>query len=326
MIQKNSVSIVAPVYNEELVIEEFVRRLVTVITPLESNYTFELILVDDGSKDRTLEKMKQLARQETRLRVIQLRRNYGQTAALQAGLDAANGEIVITLDADLQHFPEEIPAFLEKLEQGYDIVCGWRHQRVEGIVRCWPSRVANYFIHRISGADIHDFGTTFRAYRAEFTRELRLLGEFHRYLPVLIMSMGGKVTELPIQNIECPLGKSNYGLGRTFGVLLDLILLQFLTHYLDRPLRIFGKIAAATFAVGASIISVLLIYAWISGVHAAQARLGWLMIAIFLLISSVQITLAGILAEMLTRVFFAQGDRRVYRVCREWNHETLANP
>lgn len=323
MIEPNSVSIVAPVYNEELVIEEFVRRLTVAITPLETNYTFEIILVDDGSKDHTLTKLKQLVAQEKRLRVIQLRRNYGQTAALQAGLDAAIGDIVITLDADLQHFPEEIPAFLEKLEEGYDIVCGWRHQRAEGVVRRWPSRVANYFIHRISGADIHDFGTTFRAYRAEFTRELRLLGEFHRYLPVLIMNMGGKATELPIQNIERPLGKSNYGLGRTFGVLLDLILLQFLTHYLDRPLRIFGKIATATFAVGASIISFLLVYAWISGVHAVQARLGWLMMAIFLLISAVQIVLAGILAEMLTRVFYAQGDRRVYKVYREWNRETI---
>lgn len=321
--KRNLVSIIAPVYNEEAVIEEFVRRVVAAITPLESNYAFEIILVDDGSKDQTLHKMKQMAAHEKRLQVIQLRRNYGQTAALQAGLDGAHGKIAITLDADLQHFPEEIPAFLDKLEQGYDVVCGWRHQRAEGIIRRWPSRVANHLIHLISGVNIHDFGTTFRAYRAEFVKELRLLGESHRYLPVLIANMGGKVTEIPIQNIERPAGESNYGLGRTFGVMLDLILLQFLTHYLDRPLRVFGKVAASGFIVGASIILMLVIYAWISGVHAVQERLGWFLVAVFSIISSVQILLTGILAEILVRVFYAQGDRRVYNVYQEWNYETV---
>jgi glycosyltransferase involved in cell wall biosynthesis len=319
---QNLVSIIAPVYNEEIVIEEFVRRVQNVIKILQSNYDFEIVLIDDGSRDSSLERLKNIAQHEPKLRVIQLRRNYGQTAALQAGLDAARGNIHITLDADLQHFPEEIPNFLDKLNQGYDVVCGWRYQRAEGIIRRWPSRLANILIHYISGIDIHDFGTTYRAYRAEFTKDLRLFGESHRFLPVLIANMGGKITEIPIQNIERPAGKSNYGISRTVGVLLDLILLEFLTHYLDRPLRIFGKVAAVSFITGFIIELILAIYSFISGINTVRAHLGWFLFAGLLMISSVQFLLTGILAEITTRVFYAQGDQRVYRVAKEWNYGT----
>jgi len=313
------VSVASPVYNEESSIEEFVKRISDAVGPLESQYSFEIILVDDGSEDQTLAIMKRLCGIEKRLRVIQLRRNYGQTAALQAGLDAAEGEIIATLDSDLQHFPEEIPAFLDKLEEGYDLVCGWRHRRSEGIMRRWPSRVANLLIRRIAGIKINDFGTTFRAYRADFTKDLRLLGEFHRFLPVLIANMGGRIAEIPIQNVERKMGKSSYGIGRTFGVLFDLMLLQFLTHYLDRPLRAFGKFAAAAFAAGAFIIGVLLVYAYAAGVQAVLEHIGWFMISIIFLLTSVQVILTGILAEILVRVLYAQGDRRVYSVRHEWN-------
>lgn len=313
------ISIIAPVYNEEAVIAEFIERMMAVITPLESEHEFEVILVDDGSRDRSLELMKTLARNDKRLRVIELRRNYGQTPALQAGLDAAKGEIVISLDADLQHFPEEIPQFLNKLAEGYDVVCGWRHQRNEGMIRRYPSRAANYLIRRISGLTIHDIGTTFRAYRAEFVSELRLLGEFHRFLPVLITHIGGRITEIPVQNIERPAGKSNYGIGRTFGVLLDLVLLQFLLHYFDRPLRLFGKIATPLLMLGIGIIGVLVVYAYLTGIQAVLEHIGWFIFSLIFILIAVQILLTGILAEVMIRVFYAHDDQRVYRIRHEWN-------
>ncbi len=316
------VSIVAPVYNEEPVIESFIERISDVICSLESKYVFEIILVDDGSSDHSLEKMKHKIKSGNRLRIIELCRNYGQTAAIQAGLDSARGDIIITLDADLQHFPEEIPSFLEKIEEGYDMVCGWRSHRAEGMVRRWPSRIANYFLKRISGVSVHDFGTTFRAYRKELVKELMLLGEFHRFIPALGQIVGAKISEITIQNIERPRGKSNYGLGRTFGVFLDLILLYFFTSYMDRPIRIFGKISALLFSLGMLILSALVVYAYIHNVHAVLERQGWFILSVMLVVSAGQTLLTGILAEILIRVHYGQNNKRVYRTRCEWNADT----
>ena len=311
----------APVYNEDPVIEAFIERISEAVCSPEPKYIFEIILVDDGSCDRSLEKMKHKINRESRLRIIELCRNYGQTAALQAGLDSARGDIIITLDADLQHFPEEIPYFLEKIEEGYDMVCGWRSRRAEGMVRRWPSRIANYFIRRISGVSVHDFGTTFRAYRKDLVKELMLFGEFHRFIPALGQIAGAKISEIPIQNIERPLGKSSYGLGRTFGVFLDLILLYFFTRYMDRPIRIFGKISAILFSSGMIILSALVIYAYTHNVHAVLERQGWFILSVMLILSAGQTLLTGILAEILIRVHYGQNNKRVYRTRREWNAE-----
>jgi glycosyltransferase involved in cell wall biosynthesis len=317
------VSIIAPVYNEEAVIEEFLSRVVGAIAGLKERYDFEILLVDDGSRDRSLAVMKRFSRFDRRVRVLELRRNYGQTPALQAGLDAARGDIFITMDSDLQHFPEEIPHFLDRLEAGYDCVCGWRHQRQEGVVRRWPSRVANYFLRRISGLDIHDFGTTYRSYRADIARNLRLFGEFHRFVPVLCHLEGGKIGEIPIRNIERPRGKSNYGLGRTLGVFFDLFLLHFLVRYLDRPLRAFGKVALACFAGGSTILAVLVACAYLLGYATFREHSGWFILGVMLILTSVQVLLAGILAELLIRVHFALGDRRVYHLRHEWNADNV---
>ena len=313
------VSVIAPVYNEEPVIDEFVRRLRAVMEALADKYDFEVLLVDDGSRDGSLARMKALVLAEPRLRVLELRRNYGQTAALQAGFDAARGEILLSMDSDLQHFPEDIPQFLETLETGYEVVCGWRHQRAEGIVRRWPSRVANLLLRGVSGLEIHDFGTTFRAYRAELVKDLRLLGDFHRYIPALARQAGGRITEVPIRNIARPAGESSYGLGRTVGVSLDLVLLYFLFRYMDRPMRAFGQLALFAATVGGGILGVLLVMAWMSGVPTVREHSGWFLISILLLLASIQIGLTGILAEILVRVLFGMGDRRVYAVRREWH-------
>jgi glycosyltransferase involved in cell wall biosynthesis len=312
------VSVVAPVYNEEAVIDEFVQRLRTVLDGLAERYTFEIVLVDDGSRDGTLAKMRALVAGEPRLRVLELRRNYGQTAALQAGFDAARGDILLTLDSDLQHFPEDIPQLLARLEEGFEVVCGWRHQRAEGVVRRWPSRGANLLLRWLSGLDIHDFGTTFRVYRAEVIKDLRLLGDFHRYIPALVRQAGGRIAEVPIRNVVRPAGQSSYGLGRTIGVSLDLVLLYFLSRYVDRPLRAFGQLALGAFAIGFVILCWLLGTAWVSGVPTVREHSGWFLIAIMMLLASIQIVLTGILAEILVRVLFGMGDRRVYAVRREW--------
>ena len=267
--------------------------------------------------------MKSYAKKYAFIRIIQLRRNYGQTAALQAGLDAAKGEIFITMDSDLQHFPEEIPRFLAKLAEGYDLVCGWRKDRREGIIRRWPSWVANRIMNLISKMEIHDFGTTYRAYRAEYARELRLLGESHRYLPIMVKDLGGKITEIPIQNIKRPAGKSHYGLGRTIGVLLDLFLLQFMTHYIDRPMRLFGLLSLVSFSGGVLLILWITYDSFRLGVNAVQTRLGTFLTAVILMITSVQILLTGFISEILIRVFFSQSDKSVYKIYREWNDRNI---
>jgi glycosyltransferase involved in cell wall biosynthesis len=312
------VSIIAPVYNEEDSIAEFVSRVEVTIAQLNDKYDFEVVLVDDGSDDGSLEQMKTLSHQKGLLKVVELRRNYGQTAALQAGLDAAAGSVLITMDADLQHFPEEIPGFLQGIENGYDMVCGWRHERAEGVVRKWPSRVANFMIRKICKLEIHDFGTTYRAYRAEIVKELRLFGEFHRYIPALGQDIGARIKEIPIKNVVRPAGESSYGIGRTFGVFLDLILLFFFVRYMDRPMRIFGKLAGIVFAIGCGILGSLVIYAYLCDIHAVTERAGWFLLSIMLILAAVQIILSGILAEILARIHYSQGNRRVYRVRNEW--------
>lgn len=312
------VSVVAPVYNEEAVIEEFVERTLAVADSLKAQYRFEVVLVDDGSRDGTLVLLKALSQQYERVRIIELNRNYGQTPALQAGIDQAKGDIIVTLDADLQHFPEEIPAFLDKLGDEFDVVCGWRHERAEGKIRRWPSKVANLMISRISGLKLHDFGTTFRACRAEAVDDLRMFGEFHRFVPVLLAHFGGKITEIPIKNIERPAGVSNYGLGRTVGVFLDLFVLYFFINYLDRPMRAFGKLGLLAGGMGSTILGIMVAIAYTYNLPLFRDHPGWFILGSMLLLVSIQMILAGILAEILIRIHYSQGDGRVYRIRKEW--------
>jgi glycosyltransferase involved in cell wall biosynthesis len=320
--QRKRVSVIAPVYNEEAVIDVFVERLARVLDSLEDRYQFEIILVDDGSQDGSLAKMRRLLVVEPRLRVLELRRNYGQTHALRAGFDAARGEILVTLDSDLQHFPEDIPRFLELMEQGHDVVCGWRRERAEGIRRRWPSWAANRLLRALSKVQIHDFGTTFRAYRAELVKDLELLGDFHRYIPALLRQAGGRITELPIQNIARPAGRSSYGLGRTLGVSLDLVLLFFLSRYLDKPMRAFGKLALLALTAASAILAWLLVTSWLTGAATVRTHSGWYLMSVMMLLASIQILITGLLAEVLVRVHFGLAGKRVYAVRREWNSET----
>ena len=317
------VSIVAPVYNEAATLREFAARLAQATSRLADKYRFEFIFVDDGSTDATLETAKALIAAEPRLRVIELRRNFGQTAALQAGLSAARGDLVVSMDSDLQHFPEDLPLFLNRVEEGYDLVCGWRHDRQEGILRRWPSRAANLLIRLISGLRIHDVGTTYRAYRSDLVQELQLVGEQHRFVPVLAALVGARVAEVKIQNIERPSGTSNYGLWRTVNVFLDIMYLYFVRFYFARPLKAFGKVALLLIGAGVAIAGSLVVYSWMTGTATMRERSGWFLLASLLMISGVQTLFTGILAEILVRTYYQAGHTQQAYVRREWKQEDM---
>jgi glycosyltransferase involved in cell wall biosynthesis len=315
------VSIVAPVFNEAATLREFVDRVINATRALEPRYMFEFVLVDDGSVDGSLTLAKSLVVSEPRLRVVELRRNFGQTAALQAGLAAARGQIVVSMDSDLQHFPEDLPLFLESIEHGHDLVCGWRHDRQEGIVRRWPSQAANSFIRAVSGLSIHDVGTTYRAYRADLVKQLHLLGEQHRFVPVLASLAGARVTEVKIRNIERPAGQSNYGLGRTVNVFLDILYLYFTRYYFTRPLKAFGKIGLVLIGSGVLISATLVGYSWMTGTSTIRERGGWFLLSSLLMLGGLQTLLTGILAEILVRIYYQRGEQEA-TVRREWNRDS----
>ncbi len=317
-----SISIVAPVYNEEAVIGQFISRISSVMAEL-TNYDFELILIDDGSTDHSLEIMKDIAISNGRIQVIELMRNFGQTPALCAGIDEAKGEIIITLDSDLQHFPEEIPLFIKKIEEGYDLVCGWRKDRQEGVSRKWPSRAANYLIHKISKIDIHDFGTTFRAYRRGILKNIDLFGEMHRFIPALASRSGCRIAEIPIKNVPRVSGKSNYGISRTYGVGLDLIFLIFYLHYLSKPLRIFGILAALLFSPGFFIAAMLTIFSYLGFIQSVKDHIALLLFSILLIVLGVNFLCYGLIAEVQNRIYYTVKKEKIYNIRRVWSSDSL---
>jgi glycosyltransferase involved in cell wall biosynthesis len=235
------ISIVVPFHNEEENVRELYARLKRVLGQMTESY--EIVFVDDGSRDKTYEFLEEIAGVDSRVVVVKLRRNFGQTSALAAGFDNASGDYIISMDGDLQHDPNDIPRFVNKLDEGYDIVSGWRSKRVDNFLwRRIPSRCANWLMAKLSGVDIHDFGTTFKAYRRRVIHDIPLYGEMHRFIPALASWYGASICEIPIHNINRLHGTSHYGIGRTLPVLFDLITIRFLAKYLNRPLHFFGQI------------------------------------------------------------------------------------
>src|SRR5271166_1726224 len=233
-------SIVIPIHNEEPSILPLYDRLTQVLEQLQRPY--EILFVDDASSDRSFELLANLVETDGHLKVIRLRRNFGQTAALSAGFHEAKGDIVVAMDGDLQHAPEDIPSLLRKIDEGYDIASGWRKERVDNpITRKIPSRVANWLMAKASGIDLRDFGTTFKAYRAEVLKDVNLYGELHRFIPALASFYGARVAEVPIKNLPRASGGSHYGLSRTFRVMFDIFTIWFLLKYFTRPMHFFGK-------------------------------------------------------------------------------------
>src|SRR5437016_67980 len=245
-------SIVVPFHNEQESVTALYDRLKAVMEA--TGESFELVFVDDGSVDRTYKLLREIVTIDSRVVVVKLRRNFGQTSALAAGFANAKGEYIIAMDGDLQHDPDDLPRFLEKLEQGYDLVSGWRKERVDNFVlRRIPSRIANWAMAKLSGVDIHDFGTTFKAYRREILEQVPLYGELHRFIPALASWHGASIIEVPIRNVNRERGLSHYGISRTFRVFFDLITIRFLLRYLSRPLHFFGTVGMLSILTGFSV-------------------------------------------------------------------------
>ena len=306
------ISIVIPIHNEEPAILPLYDRLTTVLETM--NKPYEILFVDDASTDRSFELLANLVETDGRLKVIRLRRNFGQTAALSAGFDEAQGDVVISMDGDLQHDPEDIPALLEKVEEGYDIASGWRKNRLDNaITRKIPSRIANWLMAKASGVNLRDFGTTFKAYRCEVLKDVNLYGELHRFIPALASFYGARVVEVPIRNCPRASGGSHYGLGRTFRVLFDIITIKFLLKYFTRPMHFFGQLGLLGVGTGGAILTYLLFYKLFGNDLVLDH--GPLMIAgALLFLSGIMMFCTGLLGEILVRTYFESQGRRIYAV------------
>lgn len=306
-------SIVVPFYNEQESIPLLYVKICEVMDAAGSPY--EMVFVDDGSSDGTYKTLAELYENDRRVHVVRLRRNFGQTAALKAGFDFARGDIIISMDGDLQHDPGEIPAFLEKMKEGYDIVSGWRVDRQDAwLTRRAPSRVANWIMAKLSGVKLHDFGTTFKAYRREMLDEVHLYGELHRFIPALASWMGANTTEVAISNRLRPAGKSNYGLGRTVRVLLDLISVKFLLGYSTRPLQFFGLFGLLSLSIGLAINFLLFFNKIVFGQAIMAVHGPLLMLGIALVVAGIQFLSFGLLGEMLARIYYESQDKPIYAV------------
>lgn len=307
-------SIVVPFHNEEDSVTRLYDRVKDVMESVGSS--FELVLVDDGSRDRTYRMLEEIAAVDSRVLVIKLRRNFGQTSALAAGFDHASGEYILAMDGDLQHDPAEIPQFLAKLEEGYDVVSGWRAQRTDSLLRRLPSRAANGVMAKLSGVKIHDFGTTFKAYRREVIQNIPLYGEMHRFIPALASWYGATICEVPISNPARATGHSHYGLGRTFRVFFDLLTIRFLLRYMTRPLHFFGGFGALGVVGGSGIAFWLLVYKLISRHDVVDEHGPWFLIAAVLILGGIQLIGVGLLGELQVRHFFSQSQRSPYTIDR----------
>ena len=305
-------SVVIPIHNEEPSILPLYDRLTAVLEPLQKPY--EIIVVDDASTDRSFDLLANLVETDTHLKVIRLRRNFGQTAALSAGFDEAQGSVIVSLDGDLQHAPEDIPVLLAKIEEGYDIASGWRKERLDNaITRKFPSRVANWLMAKASGIALRDFGTTFKAYRAEILKEINLYGELHRFIPALASFYGARIAEVPIRNTPRLAGDSHYGLGRVFNVMFDILTIKFLLKYFTRPMHFFGRVGLLGVTFGAAILGWLAIYKLLG--HELVSEHGPLMIAGgLLLLAGLMMFSTGLLGEVLMRTYFESQGRRIYAV------------
>lgn len=316
-------SVVVPFYNEAAVVEELYQRVTAVMDGIGKPY--EMVFVDDGSKDETAKVLTRIAEADARVTFVELRRNFGQTPALAAGFDHSRGEIVIAMDGDLQHAPEDIPAMLKPLEEdGFDLVSGWRKRRVDNfLIRRLPSLVANRMMSKLSGVRIHDFGTTFKVYRRDLLQHIKLYGELHRFIPALASAVGARMCEVPIQNIVRPKGKSNYGIGRTLRVAMDLLTVKFLIQYFTRPLHFMGVPALISFIVGFGIEAEIIFEKAFSRegwnhFHVTQVRGPLMMIGIFLMLIAGMLLVAGLLGELIVRTYYESQGKHIYYVRRVW--------
>ncbi|HLW82950.1 MAG TPA: glycosyltransferase family 2 protein [Candidatus Acidoferrales bacterium] len=309
-------SVVIPVLNEAGSLRELHRRLSEVMT---GRYDpVEFVFVDDHSTDASAEILSELAELDKRVVFLRLKRNYGQTVALAAGFDHAAGDIVLSMDGDLQHDPDDIPRLIDTLlSTDADIVSGWRQKRVDNLFfRRIPSRIANWLMAKLSGVNIHDFGTTFKVYRRETIKDVRLYGELHRFIPALASLNGAKVLEVPIRNIPRPQGKSHYGLSRTFRVFFDLITIRFMLRYMLRPLHLFGPTGVICFLSGGAILLTLFVEKIVSHVQLFVQHGPLLIFGVLLCLFGLQFLAVGLVGELMMRNYFEAHQKPIYRLER----------
>jgi glycosyltransferase involved in cell wall biosynthesis len=305
-------SIVIPIHNEEPSILPLYDRLTSVLEHVQRPY--EILFVDDASTDRSFELLANLVETDGHLKVIRLRRNFGQTAALSAGFHEAKGDVIIAMDGDLQHAPEDIPALLEKVDQGYDIASGWRKRRVDNaIMRKFPSRIANWLMAKASGIELHDFGTTFKAYRAEVLKDVNLYGELHRFIPALANMYGARVVEVPIRNVPRAAGDSHYGISRTFRVMFDILTIKFMLKYFTRPMHFFGMLGLTGTGLGGLTMFYLLVKK-IMGYDIIVEHGPLMLAGGMLFLGGIMMFCTGLIGEMMMRTYFESQDRRIYAV------------
>jgi len=304
-------SVVVPIYNESPNLRPLYEQIIEVLsgTALE----FELVLVDDGSLDDSFTIVSDLAKGDPRVRVIRLRRNFGQTAAMAAGFDIACGEVIVPMDSDLQNDPADIPRLLDKIREGYDVVSGWRKSRQDKwLSRRLPSLLANRLISRMTGVHLHDYGCTLKAYKREVLSRINLYGEMHRFVPALASQRGANVTEMAVNHRPRLAGESKYGIDRTLRVILDLITVKFMLKYSTRPMQLFGKWGIWTIVLGALSGAATLYMKWFDGLSMNRNPL--LILTAFLFFSGVQFLVSGLLAEIITRTYHETQDKPIYAI------------
>ena len=305
-----SLSIVVPIYNEEESLPFLVNQLLDVLKPMEE--TFELVLVNDGSTDKSAEVMRSLSLEVPELVGVLLRKNYGQTAAMAAGFDISCGEIVVTLDGDLQNDPADIPLLVNKIREGFDLVSGWRYRRQDAAIsRKLPSKIANRLIGKVTGVRLNDYGCSLKAYRKEVLTDMRLYGELHRFLPVLANIEGARITELKVNHRPRQFGSSKYGIDRTFRVLMDLLTVWFMNRFLTRPMYVFG-FGGILAIIGSFITSFYLLIIKLLGNDIGDRPL--LLLALLLAVTGVQLFGFGLLGELQIRTYHESQNRPIYRI------------
>jgi glycosyltransferase involved in cell wall biosynthesis len=310
-IRQLDLSVVVPIYNE---VESIPMLLDAIATSLSTHpFSYEIICVDDGSRDGSAQLLKQQALIRSDLRAILLRRNYGQTPAMAAGFGHAHGKVIVTLDGDLQNDPADIPVLLEKLEEGYDLVSGWRKNRQDAsLTRVLPSKIANWLIGRVTGVRLHDYGCSLKAYRAELVADMNLYGELHRFLPALAFIEGARISEIPVRHHARRFGQSKYGLDRTFRVVMDLLTISFMRKFLTRPMHVFGWFGVISFLSGSAIALYLAILKIGFGEDIGQRPL--LILAVVLFLAGLNLFSFGLLAEISMRTYHESQGRPIYRV------------
>ena len=317
----NLISIVVPVYNESDSIRLLINEIINVMK--SHQLLFELIIVNDGSVDRTSNVLENLSLEIKQLTVINLRKNYGQTAALAAGFDHSNGDIIVTLDGDLQNDPNDIPKLITNINEGYDLICGWRFQRKDKLLnRRIPSQIANRLIGNVTGIHLHDYGCSLKAFKHEIIKDIKLYGELHRFLPVLANIEGARIKEIKVNHRSRKYGQSKYGIDRTFRVLMDLLTVWFMNKFLTRPMYVFGFIGIISI-ISSFIMSSYLIVLKFLGESIGNRPL--LIFALILGIAGVQLFSFGLLGELLMRTYHESQNRPIYRV-REIKSMKTNNP